>query len=586
MGCCGSSETKEGEKKAGIEEAHVDLEIPQLCTEEERQKRKQAIEKNRSLYEWEHAPDGITPSHIKQIPECEGDEVTRKWHKTQVYDIVKAAADLGIKTIIDESTDIFRDEGAFKDYSDIYTKEPGKEPREPTVSDRWRDDEEFARQKLAGVLPIYIKRFKEVPAKFPVTNDMLQGVITDGETLESMIEKGKMYWVDYDFLLGIRAPPERNMCVPMILFYIDHRDKLMPAAIRLGQGTEEADFVRFPIFTPSGEDLVTNRWLVAKILCNSAEGSLHEVSNHLLMTHLSMEVVYVSLKRTLAPTHPIHELLAAHFWYTLFINDGARNTLMKDEESAVPKVMCMGYQGMVDLLVKGWKEYSMETYDIEKGFKERDIEELPGYYYRDDARKVWGCIFKYVGSVVNEFYKDDETIATDEELQAFVKEFTDPSIGNLRGSPFLDGKASTREQLIRFCTEVIWSCSAYHAALNNGQYDYFGYIPNAPGIYHRAAPTKQDTYTDAQVAGGFPSKSMTGFQVAFIHVLSLPTDQKLAYFTHDQNYMKGEPNVLKLHKEWQEELSSISKQIQERNKGLDAPYTYLDPEQIACGIAI
>jgi hypothetical protein len=564
MGCGNSTEGR-------------DLELPQKDSKERLDARKSEIEINKKLYEWVHDPTGSTPSHIKELPPAEKDAAEKKWHAKQVFDIVGQAVTLNINKFFDEISDIWQKDGPFQDYSEIY----GPNCERPAIAARWREDVEFARQKLQGVFPTAIYRVRELPAKFPVTEDYMKGVLPDGETLASMLAAGRMYMCDYEFLDGTRAPPERNMCAPLLLFFVSNDKVLMPAAIQLGQNPE-----KYPIFVPAGDDLISNRWLVARILCNSSEGCLHQVSHHLLLTHLAMEIVYIALKRTTASTHPINQLLGAHFWYTLFINGGARNTLIKDADSVVPKVMAMGYDGMVDLFVKGWKNYSMDVYDIEADFAKRDVNDILNYWYRDDARKVWNCIKNYVRRILREFYLSDEDVVNDTELQAFVAEVVNPKIGNIRGSPFTNGKAENFEQVLGFCTDVIWACTGCHAAYNNGQYDYFGFIPNAPGIFAIAPPAKDAVFTLEQVAAAFPNPQMTVLQVSFIHVLAMGTDQPLGEFTHDQGYMKLEPKCTEHWKAWKKELKTISDEIQARNKTLAVPYTYLDPAQIANSVAI
>ena len=300
--------------------------------------------------------------------------------------------------------------------------------------------------------------------------------------------------------------------------------------------------------------------------------------------------MYISLKRTLAPQHPLHEMISAHFWYTLVVNDAARKKMIQGPDGAVPRIMSMGWGGLYPLLKKGWDNFSMETYDPSKGFKERQVEDLPKYYYRDDSLAVWNSINSYCRKTVSYFYgNSDEAVQQDTELQDFVKELHGDGHFGDKGTPFVGGKASTLEQVIDFCTKVIWACSGYHAALNNGQFDYYGCIPNAPGVLKIAPPTKSGQYTLTEIANAMPERFMTTYQMAFIHSLSLVTDQKLAHFTHDEEYMEQAPAVREgFLKEWQAELAEIGRKIRKRNAilGKEKEYTYLDPEQIASGIAI
>ena len=36
------------------------------------------------------------------------------------------------------------------------------------------------------------------------------------------------------------------------------------------------------------------------------------------------------------------------------------------------------------------------------------------------------------------------------------------------------------DELISFCTTIIFNCTAQHSAVDDSQYDIFGYLPNMP----------------------------------------------------------------------------------------------------------
>ena len=577
----------------------TEYKLPQQVPPRDRQQRSDAIAENRKIYEWATYEDWAPP-HVKGLPKPEAARSQAKHKVQQTIDFVGSWVFLGsraiadsleekLSNITDRMVPFFPDanpRAPFDRYDDIYTKN-----RTPKTAYRWRDDAEWARQRFQGLLPVYIKKFTEVPAKFPVTDEMLKPVFPDGETIASMIKQDRLWWVDYEFLSGVpvdMANADRNMCAPMALFFLtgEGNKEPMPAAIQLGQ----VPGPQYPIFTPVGEDVQSNRWLVAKLLFNSSEGCLHEARHHLLATHLAMEVVYVAMKRTMYVHHPLHEILEAHFFYTLNINDAARKLMLAPPVNAVPNIMSMGTDGIVPLLKKSWEQFSMNEYDLEKCFAERKVTKLPDYYFRDDSLRVWGSINDYVRDVFSYFYgNSDEAVQEDSELQAFVKELHTQGRFADKDTPFVGDKATTLEQVIDFCTKVIWACSGYHASLNNGQFDYYGCIPNAPGVLRIPAPTKNERFDLSEIASALPSRFMTLFQMSFIHSLTVPTDQKLAHFTHDRDYMKKCDKVQKeFLPKWREDLTSISQSIQARNEKLGPvkQYIYLDPVQIASGIAI
>ena len=53
---------------------------------------------------------------------------------------------------------------------------------------RWTTDVEFGRQMLNGVNPVVIERCTKLPANFPVTNEMVKGVLNRGLTLQQEMD--------------------------------------------------------------------------------------------------------------------------------------------------------------------------------------------------------------------------------------------------------------------------------------------------------------------------------------------------------------------------------------------------------------
>jgi len=69
-----------------------------------------------------------------------------------------------------------------------------------------------------------------------------------------------------------------------------------------------------------------------------------------------------------------------------------------------------------------------------------------------------------------------------------------------------------------------------------------------------------------------------------VHLLSQPTRWKLGDF--EKPYFHGIPEIWLIVKDFRSELDEISAHIKQRNRGLEFPYPYMDPEQIGESIAI
>ncbi|CRI65910.1 putative Arachidonate 15-lipoxygenase [Thiocapsa sp. KS1] len=444
----------------------------------------------------------------------------------------------------------------------------------PLTMAHWREDAEFARQRLAGVNPRMLRRFTEIPANFPVTDVTLAGLLDAGETLASAMEKRRLYWCDYAVLEGISVKPGRYLAHPMALFYVNGDGRLMPVAIQLFQRPEDG-----PIFTPKDDP---GLWLAVKTFVQSADAQVHEVVEHLLRTHLIVELFDVAMRRTLPEAHPINALLSPHLAYTMAVNTSARTALLAPG-GPIDSTMAVGSKGAFELMGRIWREqWSMDSQDVPLDLKERgvdDVEALPDYPWRDDALKLWEVVQGYIAAMVEHFYASDGDVADDDELRAFHAEIRDPRGGNVRDMPGGEAGFRTRAGLIGFLTRVVYTASAGHAAVNNGQYDCFGFIPNVPGALYRPPPREKDlSWSEKDLARALPDLRTASTQILMVRLLSRRTEMPIGRY--DPAFFAGTQSVLPIVTRFRRDLHALSLEIEARNRSREVPYTFLDPKQV------
>ena len=450
--------------------------------------------------------------------------------------------------------------------------------QEPAVSKRFGSDLEFGRQRLRGVNPVLIKRCDKIPDNFPVTDDLIEGLLPEGATLESTRAAGRLFLLDHGAIGGVR-PRNGYLAVPMTLFHVNEKGQLLPLAIQLKQ-TPGADV---PIFTPNDDYWL---WTTVKTYVQSADATFHEVSSHLLRTHLVMETFAVAMHRRLHRRHPVHQLLSPHFHATMAINHSARTVMLK-KGGPIDKCLSLGAEGSLEFIKQEYAAWDFSLCDLESDLQRRGVDNdsvLTSYHYRDDALLIWGAIGKYVKSIVHYWYDNDAAIKTDEELQAWFDELIDPEQGRVKGLPY-DGQIHTRNALQEVLTCIIFTCTAEHASVNNGQYAMFGYPPNVPGSMYRPLPSsKSVTMTEEDFVACLPNQRKCNAQMQMVHLLSQPTRWKLGDF--EKPYFHGIPEIWLIVKDFRTDLDEISAHIKQRNRGLEFPYPYMDPEQIGESIAI
>ena len=138
----------------------------------------------REQYQWQKLHELGLPSAIDDTVENVQLPLDQGLSKVKNYDFTKeaiaSAAKVGIAAIATSINDL-------SDYN-AFTKHFDKNGLPLEQAGRWTSDVEFGRQILNGVNPVVIWRCTEIPAKFPVTNEMVQPFLTRGMTLEQEME--------------------------------------------------------------------------------------------------------------------------------------------------------------------------------------------------------------------------------------------------------------------------------------------------------------------------------------------------------------------------------------------------------------
>ena len=152
-----------------------------------RKQREFQLQKRRKEYEWERQSDWGLPSSIKaSVPKLPDDE---QFGRVKNVDFSLTALTSGVKIRVQA---VFNDIQDVDDYKKIATILGDPEVPVHNAA-RWTTDVEFGRQVLNGVNPVVIEKCTELPANFPVTNDMVKGFLNRGLTLEQEM-KVSIYW--------------------------------------------------------------------------------------------------------------------------------------------------------------------------------------------------------------------------------------------------------------------------------------------------------------------------------------------------------------------------------------------------------
>uniref|UniRef100_A0A3B1KD10 Uncharacterized protein n=1 Tax=Astyanax mexicanus TaxID=7994 RepID=A0A3B1KD10_ASTMX len=433
------------------------------------------------------------------------------------------------------------------------------------VEKNWMRDDFFGYQFLNGLNPTMIKRCSELPENFPVTNDMVKRSLPEKSTLEMEIEIEGLQGNEID-------ERKQYLSAPLCLLFSTPENKLTPIAIQLDQKPG----ARNPIFLPSDNE---KDWLLAKIFVRGAEFNEHELNFHLLRTHLLGEVFTMAVLRNLPSCHPLFKLLVPHVRYNLQINIMARNLLVSPD-GVFSQYTAIGNKPMTEFLKRAASSLTYSSLCLPDNIRERGVEKIPNYYYRDDGLDLWNIIYSFVHGVLS-FYYNDEDVQKDKELQAWIDEIVENCFQEKR----FPQSFVTVEELSKFVTMVIFTVSAQHAAVNNGQFDFGAWMPNFPSSLQCPPPIRKGDTTDDTILKTLPDVSTTLNIMAVVYLLSRESSDRypLGYFPEA---LFREDTPLDLIAKFQEDLRVLDKKIEKRNKKLDLPYTYLSPKNVDNSIAI
>uniref|UniRef100_A0A8B9IP35 Lipoxygenase domain-containing protein n=1 Tax=Anser cygnoides TaxID=8845 RepID=A0A8B9IP35_ANSCY len=275
------------------------------------------------------------------------------------------------------------------------------------------------------------------------------------------------------------------------------------------------------------------------------------------------------------------QLLLPHSRYTFHINILARDKLL-NPGGIIDQASAIGREGALELVARATAALTYAELCVPDDIERRGVADVPNYHYRDDALEIWGAIESFVEGIVGLYYHEDSDVVDDPELQDWVGEiFTYAVLGNEKSG--FPAKLCSRPELVKFLTMIIFRCSAQHAAVNSGQYDFYAWMPNSPGTMRCPPPRSKAGATAESFLATLPSPAATGALLALLSVVSYEAGERVSRGgsppspPRDSNCPQCPPR---------RRLARISRRVQRRNAALPLPYPYLDPAAIENSIAI
>uniref|UniRef100_A0A453H5B8 Lipoxygenase n=2 Tax=Aegilops tauschii subsp. strangulata TaxID=200361 RepID=A0A453H5B8_AEGTS len=470
----------------------------------------------------------------------------------------------------------------------------------------WRSDEEFAREMLAGVNPVCIKRLTEFPVKSTldpsaygdqsstITEDQIQQNLEDGLTVKQAMEKNRLFILDHHdnfmpFLDRINKLEGNYIYASRTLLFLKADGTLKPLAIELSlphpDGIQHGakSTVYLPADIDSGVD--GQIWQLAKAYASVDDSAWHQLISHWLNTHAVIEPFVIATNRQLSVVHPVHKLLSPHYRDTLNINALARTTLINAggvfEMTVFPEKYALE---MSSVVYKNWKltEQGLPDDLVKRGMAVPDSSSPYGvrllikdYPYAVDGLVIWWAIERWVNEYLAIYYPNDGVLRADKELEEWWKEVREVGHGDLKDADWWP-KMVTVQELAKTCTTIIWVASALHAAVNFGQYPYAGYLPNRPTVSRRKMPEEgEEEYKQLQKGGKeadkvfihtITSQFQTILGITLIEILSKHSSDEVYLGQRDTPEWTSDAKALEAFKRFGTRLMEIEKRILDMNK--------------------
>ncbi|KAF3625834.1 putative linoleate 9S-lipoxygenase 5 [Capsicum annuum] len=485
----------------------------------------------------------------------------------------------------------------------------------------WRTDDEFGREMLAGLNPVIISKLQEFPPKSkldPKTYGNQSSTITreqiedklDGLTVDEAIKTNRLFILNHHdtlmpYLRRINTTTNTKTYASRTLLFLQDNGTLKPLAIELSLPHPDGDQLGTvsKVFTPSEQGVEGSIWQLAKAYAAVNDSGVHQLISHWLNTHAVIEPFVIATNRQLSVLHPIHKLLLPHFRDTMNINALARQILINGggvlELTVFPAKYSMEMSAVV---YKDWifPEQALPVDLIKRGVAVEDSSSKHGirlliqdYPYAADGLEIWSAIKSWVTEYCNFYYKSDDAVQKDAELQAWWKELREEGHGDKKDEPWWP-KMQTRQELIDSCTITIWIASALHAAVNFGQYPYAGYLPNRPTLSRNFMPEpgsaeyeELKTNPDKVFLKTITPQLQTLLGISLIEILSRHASDTLYLGQRDSPEWTKDQEPLSAFERFGQKLSDIEAQIlqmngdhekwKNRSGPVKVPYTLLFP---------
>ncbi|KAK6507978.1 hypothetical protein TWF481_006398 [Arthrobotrys musiformis] len=412
----------------------------------------------------------------------------------------------------------------------IYTKDTiGDDPH-------WYTDEKFAQQHFSGTNPATIRAASRNWVGSFIKAAKAQGLNNFEKHAMASFKNSNLFVQDYSYFRAAMRQKgahelsytstfqdrlsdlhgkffhERYGCASVVLFDLNEDGKLHPLAIVLDYKEDDIGFSeRSRVYEKNTNNAMPNSvvifnkrmspkdhgdeehdwpWRYAKMCAQVSDWHRHEISTHLICTHLIEEGAIVAMMRTVEEQHVVFRLLKPHWIKTLPLNHAARLILMP---AVIKPIAGFRPSDLNRFAMDAYEKFYWEDLYIPNDLKNRGFphtvsdlkkDKYRNYSYAKNMVVMWDIIHTFVKKVLEDHYKDDNAVIQDTQIQDWVKEMQSDHGAQQKHFPNI----RSRESLINAVTMCIHIASPQHTAVNYMQEYYQTFVPNKPPSFFRPLP--------------------------------------------------------------------------------------------------
>ncbi|KIW31196.1 uncharacterized protein PV07_02864 [Cladophialophora immunda] len=566
------------------------------------------------LYTFQKPGSDNYPPHLDVIPKVDQVNLLKIFDFMRLLDTGTLVGTLIPDTILDFIHD--HPEGATVDAIEARNNElhSNKEDvfDEENIGNRsdWWTDAVFAQQQFVGTNPTTIQQ---------ASPEWLKGFTDAAQSnteIYSLLSSGNpesFYVQDCSYFRSAVGAEQhadlisndgmRRLCATVTLFQLTDAGVFHPLAIVVDYKGSLADSV--VIFnrrsTPSASESKDDwPWRYAKTCAQVSDWLRHEVTVHLVNTHLVEEVTIVAAHRAFSTDHPVYRLLQPHWFKTLSVNAAARATL-------VPNII-VKIVGVTDPQLYSFIKDAYNRFDwtgkyvpndlTARGFPPSELASNPkfhNYAYARNMILMWQTLRKFVSAVLATDIQSDEQVEKDEQIDKWTKEMQGDDGGQLKSFPAI----KTFEALVDAVTMCIHIASPQHTAINYLQSYYQTFVISKPSALFSTLPKNLDdlkAYEEKDLLAAYPIEHprewLLASHVPYLLSYRVAEEQNMLNFalsTAKLATLNNQTQLATAAAQLYADLMQLADVFKKNSRDMDdqtKPYDVMDPEATAVSILL